>query len=107
MAEQIEKPLISYLVHVHFVLTGLDEAKYESAYADMVKAGLHRRHQNAAGLHDILPKGSVMGVFTGYDTADVVAFVRNAVMVVLANLKLKADVSIMAGQDAAWVAFRT
>ena len=106
MAEQ-NPTLISYLVQVHFVLKSWDENKYESVYADMAKAGLHRQHTNGAGLRDTLPKGVVMGLYTGYNAADVTAFVRNAVLVVLGNLKHKADISIVAGAKAAWVVFQS
>ena len=99
--------LISYRVQVHFVLKSWDENKYESVYADMAKAGLHRQHTNGSGLRDTLPKGVVMGLYTGYNAADVTAFVRNAVLVVLGNLKLKADISIVAGEKAAWVVFQS
>jgi hypothetical protein len=73
----------------------------------MAKAGLHRQHTNGSGLKDTLPKGVVMGLFTGYNAGDVTAFVRNAALVVLGNLKLQADVSIMAGEQAAWVVFKS
>ena len=106
MAEQAQEH-IPYLVHVHFDLKSWDENKYEAVYADMAKAGLHRQHTNGAGLKDTLPKGVVMGLFTGYNAGDVTAFVRNAVLVVLANLKLKADVGIIAGEKAAWVVFQS
>ena len=59
MAEQ-NPTLISYLVQVHFVLKSWDENKYESVYADMAKAGLHRQHTNGSGLRDTLPKGVVI-----------------------------------------------
>lgn len=104
---QQAQELITYLVHVQFVLRAWDEGKYETVYADMVKAGLHRSHQNAAGRADTLPKGAVMGVFTGYNAGDVCAFVRNSVMAVLLNLKLKADVSVIAGEKSAWVVLQT
>jgi homospermidine synthase len=106
MAEQ-NPELISYLVQVHFVLKAWDENKYEAVYTDMAKAGLHRQHTNGSGLKDTLPKGVAMGLFTGYNAGDVTAFVRNAVLVVLANLKLQADVSIIAGERAAWVVFKS
>ena len=106
MAEQ-NPELISYLVQVHFVLKSWDENKYEAVYADMAKAGLHRQHTNGSGLKDTLPKGVVMGLFTGYNAGDVTAVVRNAALVVLGNLKLQADVSIMAGAQAAWVVFKS
>ena len=106
MAEQ-NPELITYLVQAHFVLKNWDENKYEAVYADMAKAGLHRQHTNGAGLKDTLPKGVVMGLFTGYNAADVTAFVRNAALVVLGNLKLQADVSIIAGEKSAWVVFKS
>ncbi len=101
MAEQDD--LISFLVQVRLQLPAAQEKHAETLYVELERAGLYRKHRNGAGDMDTLPAGVVMGVFTGYNSVDVCAFVRNAVILVLQNLKLKAEISIIAGEKAAWV----
>ena len=101
------KPLITFLVYAHFELKNEEASKQAEIYADMEKAGLHRAHQNSAGKKDTLPKGATMGMFTGYNAADVCAFVRNSAMVVLAKHKVKTQLFVVAGEKCAWVSVNT
>ena len=100
-------PLITFLVYAHFELKNEDASKQTEIYADMAKAGLHRAHQNSAGKKDTLPKGSTMGMFTGYNAADVCAFARNSAMVVLAKHKVKTQLFVVTGENCAWVSINT
>ena len=101
------KPLITFLVYTHFELKNEDVSKAADINADLEKAGLHRTHQNAAGKKDTLPKGATMGMFTGYNSSDVCAFVRNSAMVVLAKHKVKTQLFVVAGEKCAWVSVNT
>lgn len=101
-----EQALIEFLVQAHIKLKAKDEKSYDKLYADLERAGLYRKHRNSAGETDTLPQGVTMGLYTGYNSVDVCSFVRNAVLLVLQNNKLKAEVSMIAGEKSAWVVFQ-
>ena len=101
------KPLLNFLVYVHFELKSEDASKQTDLYADLEKAGLTRTHQNSTGKKDTLLKGAAMGMFSGHNPSDVCAFARNSAMVVLAKHQIKTQLFVVTGENCAWVSVNT